>query len=556
MTQMEIQNHPYYQKLIAHLNSMVPQLMRMGRISQQEGQLMVTMMRNIGPGTVNFIQSLCARYPNGLSEQAMQQEISSTFLPQIIQSIRQRMGGGMMNTGGLFNPTFGTMGAMPQPMMGGMFTGGNTAFTGGCMPSGGATDLFGGPAKPQTPIVQPQPAPVQQPTSVKPQMNTSWTAPTLMQDDVCKTAFKIANCAEIRCNRFTTSDGKTCRRLVISDPRLKYLNAQEALFAYKPFLNTFRDDHRFVTVVFKQLKLLEIDQSEFEKMAVEIANNVATAGTNVVDKLRIIIETMRHHYSMACVEEYQRMFMDELDEHVCAGELTVKNNPKMIFNKFGKFQDIIDILTKNIDKDVANGLDAINGFFAKFNDLLEDVINDIAVQLPKRILDPVKMPTLTEAYARVLPTIWSDDCGRSYRGTDDLIGMLVTSRMSMSNGSVPDSAKAAENNLTSKLKELAKKFTVVWVWRAVSWTNYPASSTIGYSGNGECEPTVFSPKSPKTDIEYFVAEVTSAMETAKDTAKHRTPRSMLVEFEEQIFSFNYSLMIDGNIWLGTSKYWK
>ena len=117
-------------------------------------------------------------------------------------------------------------------------------------------------------------------------------------------------------------------------------------------------------------------------------------------------------------------------------------------------------------------------------------------------------------------------------------------------------AVAAGSALKQKIDELDKQFTVFWMWRSVTWTDYPASSAVAYTENGECYPTVWNLKAPKSDVAYFIGEIMRAIEEGADAAKKRIPNAIYLEFEESTYAMNYGWTVDAQLWLGCSRYWK
>jgi len=241
--------------------------------------------------------------------------------------------------------------------------------------------------------------------------------------------------------------------------------------------------------------------------------------------------------------------------HMQCGELTTKSNPKMILNKFNSISEIADFVGKDIDKNTVSALESIPDYYKTLNKIVDDIVYDLALNFAKRIVNPLKQLSSLGSYIRAVPPIWSSDTDVAMHGTEDLIELWVMSNVQVS-GSKSDGAVAAGSQLQVKIEELDKQFTVFWTWRTVSWTDYPASSVVTYNEKGECQPKVWPLNGPKSDVEFFVAEILKAIEEGNDAAKKRIPRSIYMEFEETTFSMNYGWTVDANLWLGCSRYWK
>ena len=123
-------------------------------------------------------------------------------------------------------------------------------------------------------------------------------------------------------------------------------------------------------------------------------------------------------------------------------------------------------------------------------------------------------------------------------------------------GSKSDGAIAADSALKSKIDELDKQFTVFWLWRTMTWTDYPASSAVAYNEKGECMPSVWDLNNPKSDVAFYIGELMKATEEGSDAQMKRSPHSIYMDFEESLYSLNYGWTVDAKLWLGCSRYWK
>ena len=540
-----LEMHPYYQKFLYQLRQRMQYWSAQGAITPQELQIMCIMAQNPGQQTIGFIQSLGVRYPNGIDEAHMQSEIDETFLPALRQAARQRVmvGGGMnMTMHGMGMSGLNNLGSRVEPM---------AAFGSAKSMAAG---LFGEMKTSPTIDAKKIDPPKEQPTAKLPEKKP-WKCPEF-DSNFQTSKFTICNCVNVVFGKFDLHDGKTCLRMLISDPRIRYTSDVDVINAYRPYLNTFKNEHKFLTIQYKQLVAIPVGREEMIKLANEVALTISKMENNLVDRLKAIVQITRgSRYSFACSEAYNKLFCDEFDLHMQCGELTTSKNPKMVLNRFSTIADIMNFVAKDVDKSTVQALEGIPDYYKTLNRITEDIIYDIALNLTKKIINPNKHLSTLGSYMRALPPVWTTDTDLTVRGTDDLMELWVMSNTQVS-GSKSDGAIAAGSALKTKLEELDKQFTVFWLGRTVTWTDYPASSTVAYDEKGECYPTVWNLNNPKSDVAFFIAEIMKATEEGADAAKKRSPRSIYLEYEESTYALNYGWTVDANLWLGCSRYWK
>ena len=543
-----LESHPYYAKFLYQLRSRIQYWASQGAITPQELQLMCIMAQNPGQQTIGFIQSLGVRYPNGIDEAHMQSEIDESYLPSLRQAARQRLamgvGGSMTMHGmGMNGLNLGALGGRVEPM---------AALGGGKSMAAG---LFGEMKVSPTIDAKKAEPPKEQPTAKLPEPEKPWKCPEFDQN-FQTSKFTICNCVNVLFGKFDLHDGKTCLRMLIDDPRIRYTSDLDVVNTYRQYVNTFKNDHKFITIRYKQLMAIPVGREEMMKLAGDVALTISKMENNLVERLKAIVQITRgSRYSFACSEAYNKLFCDEFDLHMQCGELTTKGNPKMVLNRFDTISDIANFVAKDIDKNTVRALEAIPDYYKTLNRIVEDIIYDIALNLTKKIINPNKHLNILGSYMRALPPIWTTDTDLSVRGTDDLMELWVVSNAQVS-GSKSDSAIAAGSALKAKIEELDKQFTVFSLGRTVSWTDYPASSTVAYDNKGECYPTVWNLNAPKSDVAFFIGEIMKATEEGNDPAKKRAPRSLYMEFEESTYALNYGWTVDAQMWLGCSRYWK
>ena len=544
-----LESHPYYQKFVYQLRSRIQYWASQGAITPQELQLMCIMAQNPGQQTIGFIQSLGVRYPNGIDEAHMQSEIDETFLPALRQAARQKIAMGTMGSATLqgmgLNGLNGLGMNKVEPM---------AAFsTGRSMAAG----LFG-EMKVQPTIdakKAEQPKPAEQTTTKLPDPVKPWKCPEF-DDNFQTSKFTICNCANILFGKFNLHDGKTCLRMLINDPRIRYTSDEDVIGTYRPYIQTFRNDHKFITIQYKQLMAIPVGREEMMKLANEVALTISKMENNLCDRLKSVVQITRGtRFSFACSEAYNKLFCDEFDLHMQCGELTLSSNPKMVLNRFSTIQDILNFVSKDIDKSTVQALEKIPDYYKTLNRIVEDIVYDIALNFTKKIVNPNKHLSVLGSYMRALPPVWSTDTDLSMRGTEDLMELWVMSNVQVS-GSKSDGAIAAGSSLKSKIEELDKQFTVFWLWRQTTWTDYPASSAVAYDAKGECHPTTWDLNNPKSDVTFFIGELMKATEEGSDAQMKRAPHSIYMDYEESKYSLNYGWTVDARLWLGCPRYWK
>ena len=547
MGNMSLEGHPYYQKFLYQLRSRIQYWSSNGAITPQELQIMCVMAQNPGQQTISFIQHLGVAYPNGITEEQMRNEIDNTYLPQMRNAARQRLAMSVGMNGGM--PGMGMSGlTFSRPVEPMSAFGSSKSMAAGLFGEMRTVPATQTPTQPQQ--QQQQPAPTTKLPEKKP-----WKCPEF--DSNSPTAkFSICNCVNVLFGKFILHDSGTCMRFLIDDPRLRYTCDKDVLSAYQNYFKSFHNEHKFATIHYKQLMCVPVGREEMIKLANEIALTTSKIDSGLADRLKAIVSIIRgSRYSFACSEAYNNLFCDEFDMHMQCGELTTKSNPKMILNKFNSISEIADFVGKDIDKNTVSALESIPDYYKTLNKIVDDIVYDLALNFAKRIVNPLKQLSSLGSYIRAVPPIWSSDTDVAMHGTEDLIELWVMSNVQVS-GSKSDGAVAAGSQLQVKIEELDKQFTVFWTWRTVSWTDYPASSVVTYNEKGECQPKVWPLNGPKSDVEFFVAEILKAIEEGNDAAKKRIPRSIYMEFEETTFSMNYGWTVDANLWLGCSRYWK
>ena len=543
--------------LVGMFREMVPQtlngMVTQNCCSQQEAQAMLNWLCSPNASATvnqflgNMIRSVGTNVA-GVTYQMMSTWIYEWIMP-MIQQFRAQAAGGVgfrapMPMGGLATrPTFGqttsSFGMGANPLTGAPIQ------QRGFVPPPGSNAVIPGSGN-----NQPKPAPsAQQPIVNPPKKQEKWSVPTLegKAQDIKVSTVVVANMA-----RYRLSNGQMAARLIVSDPRIRYASDDEVIKSYRHFLDASSAQRKFLTVSYRQLKVLEVNKTEFHQMVSKIAMEVSKL-TSLEAKIRCIMK-LKDDYSVKCTNAFTTLVLDELNEHTQAGAFTESAHPKRIM-MLKSFESILKLITGEMDAGVLNMLKAQKGFEEKLEAVLNNWVNSFICSLPQVIINPETDSTTLDDYTRVLPPIWSPDGGMTFTGSDDLFTLFLSTR-SVINGSRTDGAVGAETELRNRITELNKFFTVVFLTRVVSWCNYPKTWAVGYAQNGDCVPAVFDTTAPTSDVQFFLSEALSVFKASKDSKPRFAPKNIQFEVDEEVYRLQYGTTTDGRGWVGTSKYWK
>ena len=566
MTQQEVVAHPYWQKFQARLPVVINSLVQRGMISPNVQNVLVNIIRNSYPMMHQFIENLNMRYSE-LTDQQLDAEIFQWIQPaanQAIAQVRQMTGGFGVGFGGA-GAGFGGGGfGMRQPVGFG-YDSGRQVMPSGTMPGGipvspfsggqnpdpfrpdNPTSMFGGTPKPQTqrekhiedqmkPKVEQPPAPIK------------WEKPVIEGEKNVELTNVTA-----QITKYTLCTGDRAIRVIVHDSKVGYTSDYDALNRYKGIFSMFSDPRRkFLTVVYQQLKLIDVGKDEFSKLVNSVATAVSKA-QNIEGKLRAIISTSSG-FSVAAYDAFNKLFLDELQFHIECGELCDSPHPKNILNRPAKIEQVLAWLTGDIDKGMLSAMRGMKGFEDRLNTLLRVIIDGIVATLPRRILDASRDMTLLDDFYRAIPGIWTDDCGETFKNTNDLVDIFLATRETV-DGSKSSGAVKADSILKETLNELSKHFTLIFVPRVASWCNYSKADVCRYDPTGNCQPTVFSPLQPRNDVEFFVNESLDKFTNSKDQVARWTPKNIYLELDEETYCLQYGRTTDDVSYVCTSRYW-
>ena len=565
MTQQEVVAHPYWQKFQNRLPAVINALVQRGMISPNIQGVLVNIVRNSYPMMHQFIEGLNMRYGE-MTDQQMDTEIFQWIQPAVQQAIAQvrQMSGGFgvgFGNGGWgggrpvgFGYDSGRGGGMPG-MPGGVTGTGVpvSPFSNPGKPDVFRPDqpsvasMFGGTPKEQTQRER-QISEQMKPKVDKPIAPPEWKSPELEYEKNVE-----LNNVTAQISKFNLYNGERALRIIVHDTKVGYTSDNDALEKYKGMFAMFPEPRRkFMTVAYKQLKIVRVNRDEFTKMANTLTTAVNKA-QNVEGKLRAIVSTSSG-FSVAAYDEFTRLFIDELYAHIECGELCDSTHPKNILNRPNSVGDILAWVTGDIDKGMLDAMRGMKGFEDRLEALLNVVIDTTVTSLPRRILDVSRDMTMLDDFYRAIPGIWTNDCGETYKNSEDLVNLFLATRETI-DGSKTSGAVKADTVLKETLTELSKQFTLIFVPRIISWCNYSKADVCRYDDTGNCQPTVFSKLQPRNDVEFFVNETLEKWAMSKDQAFRWAPKNLLMEIDEETYCLQYGKTTDDLPWICTARFW-
>lgn len=569
MTQAEIQAHPFFGKFQQRIGVVINAMGQRGMISPNESGVLVNIIKNSPANIFQLIENLNMRFSE-INDTQMDSEIYNWIQPAVQQAKMrvQQMTGGF--GGGGFGGGFGGapgwggggggFGFRPQgfgydnmrPNRGGIPTspwgGAKDMFStpGG---SGGISDMFGGATKPPTQREK-QVATQMKPVTPRPNAPASWKAP----EPIDSHTYELEGGVEVTVSKYKLYNENTATNVVVYDDKVGYTSDHEVIEKYKGIFDLFPgSSSKVLSVAYQQLKLLKVGREEMLKL-IQSVNQEAGKMGSVDTKLRAIISSAGH-FNKNAYEEFTRLFIDELEFHIQCGELCDSFHPKNILNRPRGLEDVLAWITGDVGKEMKAAIDGMDGFHTRLNQLVGIIIDEFAIGLHKRILNPLSDTTMLDDFYRALPGMWTVDCGNSFSNTEDLINLFLATRETIE-GSKSAGAVRANSELTKRLDELCKQFTLLFVPRTVTWCNYAKSTVCAYDENGNCQPSVTSTNQPRNDVEYFLIQALEQWDTGRDPMLKWAPRNLYMEIDEETFCFQYGHTTNGPIWIGTARYWR
>lgn len=569
MTQQEIMQHPFFGKFQQRIGPVINAMIQRGMLTVSESDYLTRALKSNFNPIMQFIENINMRYPQEMNDGHMDTEIFNWLQP-LIQQVRtsmNRMTGGF-GTG--FNPGFagggmwgGGCGGMGRPVGFGFdsFVGGrNPGFGGGTR---GGTDIFAQPGNNGASVASlfgttggQQPAKRQEqvkealkPAIDKPVAPAAWKAP---EADTEKN-YEFTG-VDMQVTKFNLSTNDAALRFIIHDPKVGYTSDSNVLERYKDLFGMFPATRRkFMTIAYQQLRVLPVNHDEFMKMAQALSVAVNKC-SDVESKLRAIIANSSRCGDVASYMMFNKLFLDELEMHIQCGELCDSHHPKNILNRPDRIEDLLAWVTGDIDKNMLAAMRGMEGFCDRLNELIGIIIETVVAGLPKIILDPVNDMTVLAEFSRALPGIWTDDCGSTFKNTEDLINIFIATRETVERSKSADAVKN-ESTLKQTLTMLNKQFTMIFLPRVVSWCNYSKADVCRYDERGNCQPACYSKLQPRNDVEFFVEDTLEKWDTSRDTRFKWAPKNIYMEIDEETFCLQYGRTTNGQPYICSNKYW-
>ena len=574
MTQQEIMQHPFWGMMQNRIGVVINGLVQRGMIQPSESQHLINLLKGSGNELLNFVNGLIMRYQE-INQNQMDSEIMR-FIEAPLNVVRQRMRS-MMNGGGFCAPGFGGGfggsgfggGGFSQPSGFGYDPGFGGMRQNNCMPGvptspfsgnpvpnkdvfsapgAGIASMFGGTPKQPTERDKVVAAEMNKKVAAPPSTPVSWKEPNLVEEKT----YNIG-AVNMMCSKYELYDGSVARSIIVHDPVVGYTSDQDVIAKYKPIFEVLPEAKRKVlTISYRQLKVMRVGRDEFMRMATAISTAVSK-NSDVPGKLRAIIASLGD-YNLHAVEEFTKLFLDELDLHIQCGELCDSFHPKNILNRPSKIDDVLSWVTGDVSKDMLNAMQGMKGFTERLEQLLSFIIDSIIKELPKLIINTVTDMTMLDDFYRALPGVWTDDCGSTLKGTEDLVNLFLATRETI-DGSKTENASKADSTLKLTLTNLSKQFTMVFLPRVTTWCNYAKSDICRYDESGNCQPSCWAPLQPRGDVEFFIGDVLKKWQASRDIKIKWSPKSIYMNVDEETFYLQYGMTTNDCNWTGQTKYW-
>lgn len=551
-------SHPYLGLFNNNVQGALLNLVQQQHITQQEAQAAFQIISSgrVDPDISQFVQQLEMQVAE-MNAYTMQNYIKQWVKP-LIANIRNQLNN---RGGGLLSGTLGGGLTAPGGWGGGVSPGGGSSLFGGLGLLTAGTPLAqvnnpGTGLVTAAPAARPDSAPPPPPPTPKEPDKPApdWKPPEAGEMDHIKLdPIKGVECSAAR---YRLSNGRTVSRVIASDLRIRYTSHTEALDAFRNTLNIFPDtDHKMLTVGYRELKVLQCPQYEFLKMAAELSTEVGKNSQNTASKIRTIINVLSK-YPESCAEAFRKLFIGEIANIANSGGFTNDKYPSFIAVPTS-MDFILKLVTGTCAAELQQQFDAIEGYRERFCKTIDLLINAIVLNLPTTVVRPDTDMTLLDDFARAIPVIWSPDNGNTYKGTEDIFNIFLTTRETI-NGSKTETALKADGSLKKKIDEINRVYTVVFVDRIVTWCNFSMSQITSYLQNGNMDVTVVNASAPINDMQCFLSEIGNWICTSKMSGRFKiASKKLICEVEETTMNLVYNITIDGKIWVSSSaEFWK
>lgn len=554
------QNHPYYQLACQMYPKVVNNLLAQQRITQMEANFVMSKVN--GPEFAQFIQNVIASLPTIQGEQHMEKLIYDNLIGPMIQYGRQQaayqggcVGGVIINPGA---PGYRPMGAPPYNPRGFMQGAGGSSWYAGTRGLGAPAFQRGPVARYQPETIAPTPRGRTSEKSAarapEPKEKPKWAEPTL---DQTKTVNHTLNNTGFSLQEFMSSDGTPIAEAYVIDDRPRYMSPSEAINAFKGLLPAEDNVKKFLTVCYRQLKVVKVDRAALKNLIKAVVGPVTNISDDRVgDRIKAILTVSGDHPSGA-VNAFHQMIVDEFNEHILSGEL-VDSTPSHYLEwklSASSLSGIYDLVTGNMDRDTRDALHQIKDFDQALKSVVQKVLDTVVINgAVTRILDPISDPSVMDIYSRAIPPIWKNDVSGTWEATDNLFAKYLASKKTI-DGSKTTTASTIEQQLISKLQLVDRCFAVIQVPRIITWCNQPVSDAASWSGDGKIVSCCYDKGTVNNDTAYFLMRAITRTKASNVNNFAFVPYGLICEVQDGAISLNYGNTTDGKLWVGSRRYY-
>lgn len=554
------QNHPYYHLACQMYPKVVNNLLAQNRMTQPEASFIMSKVN--GPEFAQFVQNVIASLPSIQGEQHMEKLLYDNLIAPMIQDIRQQMAYQTGGHGGMIiNP--GAAPGFRLPMGGGYVQRGGFQAGGSSWYSGnrgaGAPVFQRGPVgryQPETIAPTPRGRTSEKSASVPSQKEKpKWGEPTL---DQTKTVNHTLNNTGFSLQEFVSSDGSIISEAYVIDDRPRYLSPTEAINAFKGLLPQEDNVKKFLTVCYRQLKVIKnVDRNAFKNLIKAVVGPVTNITSDRVgDRIKAILTVSGDHPSGA-VNAFHQMIVDEFNEHVLSGEL-IDSTPSHYLEwklSASSLSGIYDLVTGNMDRATRDALHQIKDFDQALKSVVQKVLDTVVINgAVTRILDPISDPSVMDIYSRAIPPIWRNDVSGTWEATDNFFAKYLAAQKTI-NGSKTTTASTVEQELSSKLQLVDRNFAVIQVPRIITWCNQPVSDAASWSSDGKIVSCCYDKGTVNNDTAYFLMRAIARTKASSANNFAIVPYGLICEVQDGAISLNYGNTTDSKLWVGSRRYY-
>jgi hypothetical protein len=565
-------NSAYYAIACQIYDRIVQRWQAENRITPQEAQGLLN-AKNTAP-FMACIEQMDANLPAGTEYQIEQCLVQMVLSPLIDQHRRQlqmmagRGYGGMQPNpgyGGYGNPGYGPgqgYGYGGRPAYPGYVAPPNPYGQGGAWFSGAPTSQNGNGSnifnmfKSNPGYRAAQPAP-RQPEQKKeeaaapaPQPSKKWKPPIIDSSTTSKIDSDNQN---MIISKFVDYMDSVGIEAFVIDNRPRFLSGTDAIDSYKHLVSG-HSGNKFLTVLYKECKLIETGRTEFAALLADvskIAGNISA--TDVVARLEAAVNVANDHKASAS-QAFQKLIVDEFNEHIYAGELTDKDpKRRKLMVKVQNVQGILDLLTNNLDSKTSEILHSIANFESKLVTIVQNILNTLVFGgAQRKLLDPMHDRNCLDIYGKIIPPIWKNAKTGNWVITGNLFTKFMHTK-TLEKGAADTAAQAFNQTLL----QVDEQYTVVQVPRIITWTNTSSYNIVGWNDAGVCAPTVHNAERGLTsDTAVFLDRTLKRIVASKLTGYQAVTAKLVCEVEEQTRTLDYGLTSDGDgtFWVGSVRF--